>query len=78
MKPAIDTSLKIQCLSALRDFVKELESSHTHALATFLMSLQGKEETTLDNDVICKWHMGWDNIDAQPVLSYQRADDVVY
>lgn len=78
MKPVIDTSLKIQRLTALRDFVKELESSHKFALAAFLMSLKGKEETTTENGVLCKWHMGWDYIDSRPVLSYQRADGIVY
>jgi hypothetical protein len=78
MKPEIDLSLKVQRLSALRDFVQQLPASHTFALAAFLMSLKGKTETTLDNEVICQWHMGWDYIDARPVLSYQRADGEVY
>lgn len=60
MEPVIDTSLKIQRLTALRDFVKELEPSHTFALAAFLMSLKGKEEETTESGVLCKWPMGWD------------------
>ena len=78
MKPTIDTPLKIQRLSALRDFVQQLESSHTFALAAFLMNLQGNEETITEDAILCKWHMGWDHIDARPVLSYQRADGMVY
>lgn len=78
MKPEIDLSLKVQRLSALRDFVQQLAPSHTFALAAFLMSLKGRTESTVDNEVVCQWHMGWDHIDARPVLSYQRADGVVY
>lgn len=78
MKPEIDIALKIQRLSALRDFVQQLPASHTFALAAFLMSLKDRTESTLDNEVVCQWHMGWDYIDARPVLSYQRADGVVY
>ena len=51
MKPTRDTSLNIQRLTALRDFVKELESSHKFALAAFLMSLKGMEVETKESSV---------------------------